>query len=150
MRKIVLSLLVTLVFAGISEIHAEKIIKVVVCGNLTGYYVEEQHNYSGEWPIHTLSCSPGENNPCKWAHDPNSIVNFHNCVPSGLTFQDDAGNVVPVYHDALNNAINSSIDNGYNSATIKVNNIMLTYSISQVANKPGYNQIIITLWVTND
>ena len=149
MKKLFLVLLVSVLGMGILEVHAEKVVTVIVCGNRTGYYVEEQHQYGEDWSIHTLSCSAGEDDPCRWANNPNTIVNFHNSIPTGVTFYDDNGNVAEVNVDAVNNAINSSIDNGYNSATIVVNNITLNYSISAVTGQPGYDQIVVNLWVTN-
>ncbi|MCB9246697.1 MAG: hypothetical protein H6606_09740 [Flavobacteriales bacterium] len=136
-------------FLCIKGLYAEKVITVIVCGSGTGYYVQEQHTYGEGSSIHTLSCTEGENNPCKWANNPNATINFHNPIPQGITFYDEGGFVVEVNVSALNNAINGSLDGGNTSGTILVNNVSMNYSISPVSGQQSCNQIVVHLWITN-
>lgn len=145
MKKIIALLIL---FSGLtSEINASKVITVVVCGEGPGYWVEEQHQTGGEWEHHTLTCTAGSNQPCQWLNNPNTVSNFHNPVPEGLDWYDEEGNEAIVNIAAVNNAINYSIDQGNNSATIVVNNVTLHYSITPVSGVPNTNQIVINLIV---
>ena len=140
-------LFITVFFAGgISKIQAEKIITIRIEGKLPGYFVSEQH--LGE--LHTLSCVKGQNDPCKWTNDPNTITNnggndFNNPVPANSVFYDENGLVV-VDVVAVNNAINVSLNSGNTSATIIVNNVTLTYTLAAVQGLPDTDELIVHLW----
>jgi hypothetical protein len=135
-------------FFHVSFLKAEekgKVIFVTVCGNGNNgnYYVQESHDYDGN--VHTLKCTNGDNQPCKWQKNPQVVTNNNYLIPIDLVFKDNLGNVMPVDVISLNNALSNQISNGQMSGTILFANLLIGFSVTSDANSTNCKDVSIII-----